>query len=129
MRLFSLLYFILISFFFISCNPQKNISNNYIENATDTTAKNAVKIFEPVIQKNDLLSIQVYSSSTKPEVSDVLYNPPTLNTNASGHLVHLNANIRFPRIGAIHAEGLTKRQLADLVTSKITDLENPTVII
>src|SRR5260370_30075525 len=123
MELFFFLNFNFISFFFISWSPKKKISNNYIENATDTTAKNAVKIFEPVIQKNDLLSIQVYSSSTKPEVSDVLYNPPTLNTNASGYLVDLNGNIRFPRIGAIHAEGLTKRQLADLVTSKITDLE------
>jgi polysaccharide export outer membrane protein len=123
---------IIIAIFFISCRSQKQLPYNYIENMTDTAGKDAVKFFEPIIQKNDLLSIQVYSNSTKPEVSDVIYNPPALNNSASGsvgYLVDLEGNIRFPRLGAIHAEGLTKKQLADLLSSKITDLESPTVII
>jgi polysaccharide export outer membrane protein len=94
--------------------------------------KDAVKNFEPIIQKNDLLSIQVYSNSTKPDVSDVIYNPPSLNnpTNGSGgYLVDADGNIKFPRIGMLHVEGLTKKQLSDSITSKITDLENPTVIV
>src|SRR6266513_5016857 len=119
--------------FFISCRSQKQLPYNYIENMTDTAGKDAVKNFELVIQKNDLLSIQVYSNSIKPEVSDILYNPPSLNNSAngsmSGYLVDLEGNIRFPRIGVIHAEGLTKKQLTELISSKITDLENPTVII
>jgi polysaccharide export outer membrane protein len=123
---------IIIGIFFISCRSQKQIPYNYIENLTDTTGKDAVKNFEPIIQKNDLLSIQVYSNSTKPEVSDVIYNPPALNNSANGgtgYLVDLEGNIRFPRIGVIHAEGLTKKQLTDMISSKITDLESPTVII
>jgi polysaccharide export outer membrane protein len=101
---------------------------------TDTAGKDAVKNFEPIIQKNDLLSVLVYSNSTKPEISDVLYNPPALANssnanNIGGYLVDLDGNIRFPRIGPVHAEGLTKKQLSDLISSKITDLENPTVII
>jgi polysaccharide biosynthesis/export protein len=35
----------------------------------------------------------------------------------------------FPRLGVLHVEGLTKRQLADTIVSKITDLENPTAVI
>jgi polysaccharide export outer membrane protein len=44
-------------------------------------------------------------------------------------MVDMDGNIRFPRLGIIHAEGLTKRQLADTIVSKITDLENPTAVI
>jgi polysaccharide export outer membrane protein len=100
----------------------------------DTVGKDVVKNVELIIQKNDLLSIQVYSNSIKPEVSDAIYNPAALNatggTNSSvGYLVDLDGNIKFPRIGTIHAEGLTKRQLGDSIASRITDLENPTVII
>ncbi|HEV8286786.1 MAG TPA: polysaccharide biosynthesis/export family protein [Chitinophagaceae bacterium] len=135
MRFISLFCIISIVIFFTSCSSQKKVPYNYIENLNDTSGKDAVKNFEPLIQKNDLLSIQVYSTSTKPELSDILYNPPALNNftaaggNTSGYLVDMDGNIRFPRIGFIHAEGMTKKQLADSITSKITDLENSTVII
>ena len=132
------IFYLSLAVFFVSCSSQKKVPYNYIENATDTIGKDAVKIFEPIIQKNDLLSIQVYSNSTKPEVSDALYNPPGINgisgnssngNSGSGYLVDVDGNIRFPRLGVIHAEGITKRQLADTIASKITDLENPNVII
>lgn len=110
-----------------------------MEEVNDTLIKEAVKNFEPVIQKNDVLSIQIYSNSTKPDISDALYNPPALTGSLSGssggsstntgYMVDIDGNIRFPRLGIIHAEGLTKRQLADTITSKITDLENPTAVI
>jgi polysaccharide export outer membrane protein len=139
MRLFCLLCSLLLALFFISCNSQKKAVYNYIENANDTLAKDAVKNFEPVIQKNDLLSIQIYSNSTKPEISDALYNPAVVSGasgnsaggsgGSSGYMVDLDGNIKFPRIGIVHAEGLTKRQLADTIVSKITDLENPTAVI
>lgn len=141
MKLFGL--FCLLGIFFVSCTPQKKAAYNYIENVSDTMSKGVVKEFEPVIQKNDVLSIQVYSNSTQPEISDVLYNPRVLNGGAgsssggggnatsatSGYMVDMDGNLVFPRLGKIRAEGLTKRQLADTITSKITDLENPTVVV
>jgi len=140
MRLFCLFCSLLIALFFISCNSQKKAVYNYIENANDTLVKDAVKSFEPIIQKNDLLSIQVYSNSTKPEITDALYNPAAVSgssggtsggggSGSSGYMVDMDGNIKFPRLGVIHAEGLTKRQLADTIASKITDLENPTAVI
>lgn len=144
MRSFLLFCSLLIALFFISCNSQKKVVYNYMDEVSDTLAKEAVKNFEPVIQKNDLLSIQVYSNSTKPEISDALYNPPALTGSSSGgsgesigssgasnrgYMVDIDGNINFPRLGIIHAEGLTKRQLADTIVSKITDLENPTAVI
>ena len=133
-------FYLSLAFLIISCHSQKKIIYNYIEDARDTVGKETLKMFEPVIQKNDLLSIQVYSNSTKPEISDALYNPPGINGTASGasaanpstaggYLVDVDGNIRFPRLGVLHAVGLTKRQLADTITSRITDLENPTVIV
>jgi len=142
MRSFCLFCSLLIALFFISCNSQKKVVYNYIESVNDTLEKGAVKNFEPLIQKNDVLSIQVYSNSTKPEISDALYNPAAVSgtsansggnstggSTASGYMVDMDGNIRFPRLGIIHAEGLTKRQLADTIVSKITDLENPSAVI
>jgi polysaccharide export outer membrane protein len=138
---FSGFFFLGLVIFFASCTSQKKVHYNYIEDITDTIGKGAVKYFEPVIQKSDLLSIQVYSLSTKPEVSDILYNPPVLNgsssvnssttgaASGSGYLVDLDGKIKFPRLGFIHAEGLTARQLEDTVASRITDLDSPTVIV
>jgi len=141
MRLFCFFCSLAFALFLISCHSQKHVVYNYIQDVNDTLAKNAVKNFEPVIQKNDLLSIQVYSNSTKPEISDVLYNPPALSgssgsssggngsTSNGGYMVDMDGNIRFPRLGIIHAEGLTKRQLADTIVSKITDLESPSAVV
>ncbi|MER3463961.1 MAG: ABC transporter substrate-binding protein [Chitinophagaceae bacterium] len=128
---------ILLSLFFISCNSSKTIQYNYLANARDTSGKEAlkVKVFEPVIQKNDLLSIQVYTSTTKSSETDPLYNlPATQSVNQSnqlpqGYLVDANGNIEFPRLGLLHVEGLTKMELANLIKSKITDLTNPSVMI
>src|SRR4030095_10266609 len=115
MRLFCLFCSLLIALFFVSCNSQKKVVYNYMEDINDTLAKEAVKNFEPVIQKNDLLSIQIYSNSTKPEISDALYNPPGLsgtsgnaggNSGSSGgssgghgYMVDMDGNISFPRLG------------------------------
>src|SRR4030095_7624509 len=114
MRLFSLFPIILTVLFF-SCSSQKHTPYNYIENMPDTVGKGVVKNVELIIQKNDLLSIQVYSNSIKPEISDAIYNPAVLNATgggghntAVGYLVELEGNITFPRIGTVHAEGLTK---------------------
>jgi len=143
MRVFFLFCTMVVALFFGSCNSQKKVTYNYIQGVSDTLVKDAIKNFEPVIQKNDLLSIQIYSNSTKPEISDALYNPPALSgmsgssgggsgssgSPTHGYMVDIDGNISFPRLGIIHAEGLTKRQLADTIVSKIKDLENPTAVI
>jgi polysaccharide export outer membrane protein len=124
--------------YLISCSTQKKLPN-YIENAADSNIVREVKIPELKIQKNDLLSIQVYSESTKPQVSDIIYNLPTLAgaggqaAPTTGFLIDVNGNIEYPRIGTLHVEGLTKLQLADLIRKKINEkdtvLINPSVII
>lgn len=125
-------FFLLIVFMAFSCTVQKRLPNSYLENIADTTGKGLL-VSEQVIQKNDLLSIQVYSASTKPEI-DALYNMPVQAaggaTAITGFLVDVNGNIEFPRLGTIKAEGLTKTQLTGQIKEKLQgQLTNPTVII
>lgn len=138
MKLIQSFFLLITCIFFISCGTQQNLPN-YLQNVTDTTGKGNVQIPELRIQKNDLLSIQVYSTSTRPEISDALYNLPC-NGSASGgtagpcgFLVDAQGNIEYPRIGSLYAEGLTKQQLGDLIKRKINEkdsvLTNPSVII
>jgi polysaccharide export outer membrane protein len=122
-------------FFLVSCTPQKRATYNYLEQIKDTSFKKTVYIAEPIIQKNDLLSIQVYSASTNPDV-DKLYNLPVSNTGTQsntqlqGYLVDQYGNVELPRIGVLHVEGMTKGQLANQIKSKLQgQLTDPSVII
>jgi len=139
MRLLSFFGLIFFTLFIASCNTEKKIPYNYIENVEDTTWKDAVKNFDPLIQKYDLLSIQVYTSTTLSAQTDPLYNLPQVNMGSAnqtntqnGYLVDRDGNIEFPKFGILHIEGLTKKQLSDLIKSKIiadTSLNNPYVIV
>lgn len=136
--------FFLTVIFLVSCATQQK-APYYLENISDTSSIINTPFPELHIQKNDLLSIQVYSASTQPQVSDAYYNLPsnspagqsgasgTSGGNSNGFLVDVNGNIEYPRIGTLHVEGLTKLQLADLIKNKInqkdTVLINPSVII
>ncbi len=75
---------------------------------TDTASKKTFYIAEPVIQKNDQLSIQISSASLDPSV-DALYNQGGGITNSNqmqvfGYLVDQKGNIEVPKVGVIHAE-------------------------
>jgi len=103
----------------------------------DTTAAKSFYITEPVIQKNDQLSIQISSAALDPEI-DLLYNQQTSAGGVSGqqqqlqygYLVDQKGNLELPRIGVIHAEGLTKEQLATEVKNRLKgQLNDPIVII
>ena len=137
MKLLGTVLFLGLSVHFISCSPQKNLPS-YLESVSDTTIREDVQIPEFRIQKSDLLSIQVYSASTKPEISDAIFNLPSqgsaeATSTTTGYLVDVNGNIEYPRIGLIKAEGLTKLQLADTIKKRINEkdsvLTNPSVII
>jgi polysaccharide biosynthesis/export protein len=130
MRFFSILA-VICCLAFASCTPQRAIYN-YLEDMKDTTLGKEFYIAEPVIQKNDQLSIQVYSSSLDPSV-DQLYNRGGVQANqqaGSGYLVDQKGNLEFPRLGVIHAEGLTKSQLADTIKMRLAgQLNDPSVMI
>ena len=128
---------ILLVAFLSSCKTQQK-SFGYIEDYKDTTIKDEVKYSEPLIQKNDLLSIFVYSDATDGGKADAIFNLANMGgsssaNGATGYLVDNDGNIQFPRIGTIKAVGLTKPKLGELIKNKINQpdiiLKNPTIII
>ena len=127
-------FLLLLAFplYFISCKPLQKIPN-YLEHVNDSTGKGMVKVADLKIQKNDLLSVQIFSLSTKPEVSDAIYNQPVTSTGVAGYLVDNNGNIEHHRLGTIHAEGLTKNELAAEIKKRLKEpvevMTDPTVLI
>jgi polysaccharide biosynthesis/export protein len=119
--------------FLSSCFTPKRAVYNYLEDIKDTTFKKNVYIAEAIIQKNDLINIQITSASLDPAV-DQLYNSAqqssSQNTQLMGYLVDIRGNIELPRLGTIHAEGLTKSELEQLIKEKLKGLlTQPTVLI
>jgi polysaccharide biosynthesis/export protein len=135
MRIFTGLFIAVIICLASSCRVQKRTFSNYLENVADTTIPIQNNIPDPLIQKNDILSIRVYSMSINP-ATDIPYNLPEQavaggsGTTTAGFLVDQNGNIEYPRLGTIHAEGLTKEQLSNAIKEKLKDqLTQPSVIV
>lgn len=135
MRIFTGLFIVVIICLATSCRVQKRTFSNYLENVGDTTIPIRNNIPDPLIQKNDILSIRVYSISINP-ATDIPYNLPEQTvaggsgTTTAGFLVDQNGNIEYPRIGTMHAEGLTKEQLSNAIKEKLNDqLTQPSVIV
>jgi polysaccharide biosynthesis/export protein len=132
---FSPFLIIVFSFFLFSCKVKGPAFNNYLQHI-DTSGKTVINLPEPRIQKNDLLSIKVYSQSADPR-TDIPYNLPeqsvtgsSTTASTSGFLVDENGNIDYPRLGLLHVEGLTKAQLAQQVKEKLEAvLKSPSVIV
>jgi polysaccharide export outer membrane protein len=131
-----LLTAVIFLIFLSSCVFSKRATYNYLTDITDTNFHKAVYMADPVIQKTDVLSVQISSAATDPKV-DMLYN---MNSSSSGggqqtqqqqgYLVDQQGNIEMPRIGIIHAEGLTKAELTSKIKNLLVkELVNPLVII
>jgi polysaccharide biosynthesis/export protein len=140
MKFIRILLLFSLSLYFFSCKTQQKIPY-YLDTITDTTGKGVVQIPELRIQKGDMLSIQVYSLSTDPK-ADAIYNMPLLQAasatstsgaSTTGYLVDNYGNIEHHRLGTIHAEGMTKHELAAEFKKRLTQpvelLASPTVII
>lgn len=141
MRLFRIPVLVLLVVYLASCGTSKKIPINYIQ---DSVALNANVIVPEIrIQKNDLLSIQVYSSSLDPAV-DAPFNlggssgssqgsSSSGTASVTGFLVDEKGDIEYPRLGSIHVEGLTNAQLADTIKTRLTTpvkyLDKPSVVI
>ena len=133
MKILSSFIFLSISVIvlFSSCKTQKAFG--YVEDFADTSGKMKVTYPEPLIQKNDVLSIIVYSDAIDQGATDAMYNLANAGTGTSatqGFLVDQDGNIQYPRVGKVKAEGLTKQQLSEEIKKKLTGpLSNPSVII
>jgi polysaccharide export outer membrane protein len=108
---------IIIVPFLFSCVNQK--SAIYFNNMKDSTIVVEVENLEPVIQKNDLLSIHV--TSLNQELTEIFNVPNTSVAQAPGYLVSQDGLIQFPLLGNLRAAGLTKKQLKDQISKSLVD--------
>lgn len=120
--------FVLMAVLFSSCvTPQKSA---YFFDAQDTTLLPKGEDFEPVIQKNDILSISI--TSLNAEASAVFNSPNSystvtatatggVTTTGGGYLVNQEGNIQLPILGNIKALGVTKKQLKADITNMILE--------
>lgn len=123
----SYLFLLTCLLFFFACNSTKKVV--YFNNIQDSELPAGVENIEPLIQKNDLLSISV--SSLNPEATKIFNTPNVTDseapdfsgraTSVSGYLVNSEGYIQFPILGNIKAVGLTKRQLKDNLTKSLID--------
>jgi polysaccharide export outer membrane protein len=101
----------------------------YFNDIVDTAMIAATNIPEPVINPNDLLSISV--SSLDPQ-STLMFNAPNTPVataaggnsalqQAVGYLVNRDGMIKFPILGEIKAQGLTKKELETNITRQLLD--------
>jgi polysaccharide export outer membrane protein len=133
---------LLIVFMSASCGNVKNLQ--YLQGSFDTARLSKINVPEPVVQKGDLLGITIYSddplatAAVTRQVSSVsamsisVENSATgsQTTAATGYLVNQQGDLQLYKIGIIHAEGLTKEQLADTLEYFYTKqdlLKNPYV--
>ncbi|MBR3455916.1 MAG: polysaccharide biosynthesis/export family protein [Bacteroidaceae bacterium] len=121
----------------------------YLQDMDDKLEYPVVQKYETVIQRDDKLSIKVgckspelalafnifgesgYSVSSDGSISANNTNM-SADSRVSGYTVGVDGNITFPMLGVLHVEGLTRKQLVDLITQKIVDLEllkDPIVIV
>lgn len=125
-----LLFFAAI--FLTACKTQQVAANNYLNNVTDTLIRDSSMLSTPVIRKNDLLGIRVYSRALGTSVEREVEAPYNLTAGegSAGFLVDGNGNIEYPRLGLIHVEGMTREALAALIKSRLEgELTQPSVIV
>jgi len=118
-------FMILTTLFFSSCVTQETLRKElvYFNEGLDSAAFKEFILDEPIIQKGDLLQINISSRSNS---ANLLFNqnvvqsnvgmnssvPSSANPQANQYLVDIaTGDIKLPTLGTVHAEGLTKSQL------------------
>jgi polysaccharide export outer membrane protein len=129
---------VLIIIMGMSCKSSKQLAqdNIYFQNLRKSNLDSNYITFQPKIQKGDILYIGVNSPN---ETSNKLFNQPNFyggvpmggtgaNTSAIGYLVNENGEISFPQLGNIKVEGLTRIEISNQLTEKLTKfIEAPVV--
>ena len=139
----------LLAIFLFSCtSPRKVLYFNNLQYTIGATVKNgtdslpnklylAQANFETPIQKNDQLWISVGGINLQDlQVINSADGMPVggspgssiVNSSMLGYLVEADGKIKVPFLGAVKAEGLTRRQLENYLTEKLKDYTKDPVV-
>jgi len=120
--------------FLSSCSTTKK-SYYFQALQRDTTINSPVrKLADSKIRKNDQLLINISSLNRE---EDLTFNAAAITIGSTtsvgsglGYLVDANGNIQLHRLGLIHAEGMTRRELKDKIQKDISPyLKDPVVTV
>lgn len=109
-----------------SCTNTK--SATYFYGAKEGSTNSNTPIPESIIQKNDILNINV--SSLNPDASAIFNQGSSAGAGTSGgvaeattqgYLVNSDGFIQFPILGNIKAEGLNKNELRDKIATSLSE--------
>lgn len=122
-----LILILFVNVFLLSCVSKKEIV--YFQQDDKIANQVAGKYTEPLIQADDILSINV-SSLSKEASSFFNINKEGQDIASEGYLVDINGNIEMPFIGQIKVSGLSARSATDTIREKLEKyLQNPTVTV
>ena len=117
-----------------SCGTVKGLQ--YAQGNLDSAALTKIQFKEPLIQRGDMLSITLFSDD--PLATAAVVNQVSVSPNSSSirdaassapaaqaaptFTVDQQGDIQLYRLGNIHVEGLSKKQLADTLASRYEQL-------
>lgn len=122
-----------------ACTSPKEIL--YLQDVDPLKEQQIEQKYEVIIHGDDMLSIMV---NCKDEELALPFNMPVVTyqvggTTAGGsqqrvlgYLVNTNGDIDFPILGTLHVEGMTRRQLTDLIKQKLIEgnyIKDPVVTV
>lgn len=108
-----------------SCGNTRKVA--YLNDISDTEISNAIDNLEPLIQKNDLLSISISSpnaTASQPFNTAVTVSTQSIGytaTQAAGYLVDQDGYIDLPMLGRVKAGGITKKELKENISKTLVD--------
>lgn len=115
-----------VAVFLTACTSTKKII--YLQDVVPLKQQEIEQKYEVIIHSDDLLAIMV--NSRDPELA-LPFNMPMITYQLGsasngqqrvlGYLVDTNGNVDFPILGQIHAEGLTRMQLTELIKNRLIE--------
>ncbi len=123
---------ILSLYLFASCATRKEIV--YFQEPEDIVGLTSLKNFEPIIEVNDILQIDVTSLDA---VVAAPFNKNQVNQQSgggqqnpalSGYLVDVNGDIQFPVLGQINVVNKSRSELEAMLTEQIKDYVKDAVV-
>lgn len=108
----------------------------YFNNAKSLEGKENLLDYEPRIERNDVLRINVSSSSVNEEIIKPFQNSQQRqgnnsggqNQSLSGYLVSPEGTINFPVLGSISVKGLSRTQIQQKLENMISDYVKDPVV-
>ncbi|WP_026915736.1 polysaccharide biosynthesis/export family protein [Christiangramia portivictoriae] len=128
------LFLLLICGSLFSCATKDQVV--YFNNVQNLEGQENLLDYEPKIEKNDVLRINVSSSSVNPEiVAPFQMNREGgqsggggQNLSLTGYLVSPDGTINFPVLGSIEVRGLTRTQIQEKLEDQISDYVRDPVV-